>query len=95
MMFENFVDWNILATYAGAVLMTALVTQCVKNAPKIKAIPTQLVSYVVALIVLLASTYFTAGLTVESAALILFNALIVSVAANGTYEGAVKIIGEP
>lgn len=91
MMFENFVDWTILASYGGSVIATGLLTQLVKNSGKLKDIPTRWVSYVIALVVLLLATHFTAGLTVSSAVLTLFNAAIVSLAANGGYDA----IGEP
>ncbi|MBR5873942.1 MAG: hypothetical protein IKY90_04305 [Oscillospiraceae bacterium] len=91
MMFENFVDWTILGSYGGSIIATGLLTQLVKNSGKLKDIPTRWVSYVIAFIVLLLASFFTGSLTVSNAVLTLFNAAIVSLAANGGYDA----IGEP
>lgn len=91
----EFITWALLATYAGAVAMTALVVQFTKNAvDKLLHIPTQLYSYIVALAVLYAAYFFTGQLTISSAVLLLFNGVIVAVASNGAYEGVSRIKGE-
>ena len=88
----EFITWDIMATYAGAVAATALIVQFAKNTVDgIIKMPTQLFSYIVALVVLYASYYFTEKLDASSAAMILFNGMIVSLAANGGYEAALKI----
>ncbi|MBR5873478.1 MAG: hypothetical protein IKY90_01955 [Oscillospiraceae bacterium] len=91
MMFENFVDWTILGSYGGSIIATGLLTQLVKNSGKLKDIPTRWVSYGIAFVVLLLASFFTGSLTVSNAVLTLFNAAIVSLAANGGYDA----IGEP
>ena len=80
----EFFDWAMLATYAGALAATALLTQWLKGV--FQNIPTQIVSYGIALVVLLAATFFTGALTVESGALCIINAAVVSLASNGAYE---------
>ena len=80
----EFFDWGMLATYAGALTATALVTQFIKG--WFPNVATQVVSYVVALVVLLAASFFTGAFTAESAALCVINAAVVSLASNGTYE---------
>lgn len=90
--FENFVTWEVLATFAGAVTMTALLTQALKDIKPLANIPTRFVSYVIALITLLVATYFTVGLTVSSAVLLLFNAFIVATSASGVFDGIVDFI---
>lgn len=87
---QEFFTWTMLATYAGAVLGTTLVTQLLKGAGFIKRIPTQLFSYLVAVVLLLAATGFTGSLTVESGALCLINAVVVSLASNGAFEAIPK-----
>ncbi|MEG2372650.1 MAG: hypothetical protein RSB36_07710, partial [Hydrogenoanaerobacterium sp.] len=60
----EFTTWAILATYAGAVAMTALIVQLTKKGlDKIFKIPTQLYSYIVALAVLYTASFFTGQLT--------------------------------
>ena len=48
----EFVTWEMLATYAGALAMVLIVTQFTKNLSFIAKIPTQVWSYIVALLVL-------------------------------------------
>lgn len=83
---QDFFTWTMLGTYAGAVLATTLITQLVKGISFIERIPTQIFSYFVALVVLLAATFFTGSWTVPDAVLCLLNAVIVSLASNGSFE---------
>ena len=87
---NEFTTWANLATYGGSLAMVLVLTQLTKEIAK--KIPTQLWSYILSFGVLLTATYFTGALTVESGVLLMFNAAIVSLAANGGYE-AVKRIG--
>lgn len=50
------------------------------------ALPTQLLSYIIALIILILANLALGTLTLSSAGLSLFNAMIVSLAANGGYN---------
>jgi hypothetical protein len=79
---NDFFTWTMLATYAGATLGTTLLTQLLKNIP----IPTRVLSYVAALVILLVANFFTGGLTVESGILCLINAGVVSLASNGAFD---------
>ncbi len=79
--------WEQLATIAGATLATLLVVQLLKlPIDKVWKIPTRLVAYVIALIIMILATHFTAGLTWENAILAAVNAVIVALAAMGSYE---------
>ena len=79
--------WEQLATIAGATLATLLVVQLLKlPIDKIWKIPTRIVAYVIALIIMLLSTHFTTGLTWNNAILAAVNAVIVALAAMGSYE---------
>ena len=82
----EFFTWEKLGTYAGAAVLVALVTQLTKGLPYISKIPTQVWSYILAVIVLIASQVFTGGLSGSSAALALANGVLVSLAANGGYS---------
>ncbi len=88
---QDFFTWAALLTYAGAVLATTLVTQLLKGVGFIDKIPTRLFAYIVALIILIAATYFTGALTVEAAALCLVNAVVVALAASGAFDTIKKI----
>ena len=58
---QDFFTWAMLATYAGAVLATTLITQLLKGVGFIDRMPTRIFSYIVALAVLLVATFFTGG----------------------------------
>lgn len=89
----EFVTWEVLGTYAGAIAMVGVITQLTKNIKYISVIPTQIWSYILALVVLYTANFFMDQLTVSNAVLILFNAVIVSLGANGGYEGITRLIG--
>lgn len=83
---NEFFTWTMLATYAGATLATTLITQLIKGIGFIDRIPTRLVAYAIALIVLVVATVFTGEVTVSSIALCVVNAVVVALAANGGYD---------
>lgn len=87
----EFVTWELLGTYAGAMAMVGVVTQLTKNIGFISKIPTQLWSYILALVVMYAANFFLGQLTASNAVLILFNSVIVSLGANGGYDGVSRI----
>ena len=87
---NEFFTWTTLATYAGATLATSLITQLIKGVGFIDKIPTRITSYAIALVVLLAATFFTGGLTLEAGALCVINAVVVSLAANGAYDAVAR-----
>lgn len=90
---NEFFTWTILGTYAGCVLATSLITQLIKEWSFLKSIPTRLVSYVVALLVLLAANAISGTLDLPAAGLCVVNA-VVALAANGGYEAVAKVINQ-
>ena len=86
----EFVSWELLGTYAGAMAMVGLLTQLTKNVKFISAIPTQVWSYILSIVVMYCANYFLGQLNPSNAVLILFNAALVSLGANGGYEGIVR-----
>lgn len=89
-MTQEFFTWTMLATYAGAVMATTLITQLFKGVGFISKIPTQIFSYGVALVILLAATFFGGQWAWPDAALCLLNAVVVSLASNGAYEAMAR-----
>ena len=87
----EFFDWSMLGSYAGAVMAVGVITEITKDISFIKKIPTLAWSYVLALVVLLAAMMFGPGFTAEAAGLAVFNAAVVSLAANGGYEAIQRI----
>lgn len=83
---NEFFSWATLGTYAGAVLATTLITQLIKGIGFIDRIPTRIVAYVIALIVLLVTNAVAGTLDLATAGLSVVNAVIVALAANGGYD---------
>lgn len=80
-------SWEQLATIAGATLATLLIVQLLKlPLDKVWKIPTRIIAYVIALIIMIVATHFTIGLTWSNAGLAAINAVIVALAAMGGYE---------
>ncbi|GHU57250.1 hypothetical protein FACS1894132_14870 [Clostridia bacterium] len=83
---NEFINWTTLGTYGGALAMVILLTQFTKDLQFIKKIPTQIWSYILSFVVLIFAIAFTSGLTFNSVVQTLFNAVIVSIAANGGFN---------
>ena len=81
------VTWAQLATIGGAAMATMLIVQLLKlPIDKVWKIPTRIIVFVIAAIILTLATYFTQGLTWNTAILTLINAVIVALTAMGGYE---------
>ena len=87
----EFFDWNMLGTYAGAAMAVGVITEIIKDIPGIKKIPTQLMSYILAFIVLICAMFFSGGFTAQGAGLAVFNAALVSLGANGGYAAIQRV----
>ena len=94
---NEFVSWAYLATMGGAVAATTLIVQFLKvPIDKIWKIPTRFVVYFIALIIMLVAEYITQrGLILDQTALIAVNAILVTMAAMGTYEATFKRLEAP
>lgn len=81
------VTWAQLATIGGASMATMLIVQILKlPLDKVWKIPTRIIVFVIAFIVLSLATYFTTGLDASTALLTVINAVIVALTAMGGYE---------
>lgn len=79
--------WTYLASIAGATAATLLIVQFLKvPLDKVWKIPTRVVVYIIALIIMLVATALTSGLTANNALLAIVNAFVVALAAYGSYE---------
>lgn len=87
----EFFDWNMLGSYAGAALAVGVLTQLTKGAPLVRRLPTQLWSYLLALVTLLLAMVFGPGFTAQGAILAVFNAALVSLSANGGYAAVNRV----
>ena len=87
---DSFFDWGMLGTFAGAAAATGIVTQAVKGI--FQKIPTQLVSYVIAVVILGLATAATGGAFDWTGwALVPLNAVVVSLSANGGFEAIKRV----
>ena len=81
------VSWDQLATIAGAAMATMLIVQLLKlPLDKVWKIPTRIIVFLIAAVVMLLATYFTKGLSANTALLTLMNAVIAALTAMGGYE---------
>ena len=87
--------WAQLATVAGATAAVLLIVQLLKlPLDKVWKVPTRIVVYAISLIILLLATAFTEGLTLQTAILTAVNAVIVALAAMGSYEVTFRKLDE-
>ena len=85
--------WEQLATIAGAATATLLIVQLLKlPLDKVWKIPTRIIVFIIASIVMLLATYFTQGLSWNTALLTILNAVIAALTAMGAYELTFKKI---
>ena len=90
---DTFFTWDYLLSFAGCVAATGLLTQMVK--PITQKIPTQIVSYVFAVIIMIVGQFATGQLTSwDVAVLDAVNAIAVSLAANGGFDAVKRIFGK-
>ena len=78
-------SWAALATVAGCAAATLLIVQFTKSLIP-DAVPTRVYVYFWALAIMLAATYFTAGLSADSAILVILNSFVAATSALGAYD---------
>jgi|WetSurMetagenome_2_1015567.scaffolds.fasta_scaffold09980_7 predicted PurR-regulated permease PerM len=88
----SFFTWSTLLTVSGAAAATAYIVQFLKNFSAIKKVNSQLVAFIVALVVMSAAMYFNGTLTADSIAMLPISAIIVCFAANGAYDSVAKSV---
>lgn len=87
---EEFVTWTTLGTYAGCAMMVTLITQFIKQLKFMENVNSQLISYVVAVLLLLGSLCFSHSgeiVNPETVILCFVNAVTVALGSNGIYDG--------
>ena len=87
---NDFTTWETLATFAGCAAVTGLLTQFTKGL--FKRLPTQWLSYIIAVVVMGLATVFTSGFSWPVLALIPINAVIVSMSANGGFQALKRAV---
>lgn len=85
---NEFFAWSTLVTFTGCAAATGIITQFLKNT--FQRLPTQWLSYFIAVVILYAATYFTGGMTFSAAAAIPLNAVLVALSSNGAYSAVIR-----
>ncbi len=84
---HSFLSWENLKTFTGCVAIVGLTVQFTKDwLDKYIKIPTQLYTYIVSLLILVATDIFLGPWTAENFALDILDAIIVTLSANGAYH---------
>lgn len=91
---QEFFTWNSLLTSSGATVATSVVTQLIKEAPLLKKIPTRLLSFGIALCILMLALIFDKSLSLGTAAISVINAAVVALAANGMFDARIERNGQ-
>lgn len=78
--------WTTLGTVSGLVSITVFITQKIKKYKIVQKIGTQVASYIIALITMECVNIFTGQATLSNIVLCVFNAFLISLAANGLYD---------
>lgn len=91
MMVEELMTWDKLATFSGLVMTTSVITSFLKEI--FKRVPTQIVSWAIAFILLALANVVTAGALMpwHGWILALVNSISISLAANGLFSAASRI----
>ena len=89
---DSFVTWDSLLTFGGCVAGTILVTEFIKKLFGEK-VPAQLVSFLIAAVILLVGHLATGTFVWKEALLYLINAAAVSLSANGGFDAIKKAFG--
>lgn len=89
---DSFVTWESLLTFGGCVAGTILVTEFVKKLFG-ERVPAQLVSFLIAGVILFVGHLATGTFVWKEALLYLINAAAVSLSANGGFDAIKKALG--
>ena len=88
-MTDTYFTWSSIGTLAGCTAATTLITQFLKSV--FSKLPTQILSYIIALILMLGATVITFGYDWQAILIAPVNAVIVSFASNGSFDAAKRI----
>lgn len=87
MSMSSFLTWDSLTTFTGCVAIVGVTVQFTKTlVDKYVKMPTQLYTYLVALLILIATDCVVGPRTFENFVLDVLDAILVSLSANGAYH---------
>lgn len=80
---EQFITWDVLTTYASFVTIVFMVVEFTKELPIIKKIPTKYWSFVVCVILLVATNLVLGTFSAQDILLYVLSSISISLGANG------------
>ena len=80
---NNFLTWEILLTFSGLVGAVYMVVEFTKEIPIIKKIPTKYWSWIITLILLIATNLVLGSFSYKNIILYMLNAIVISLSSNG------------
>lgn len=78
--------WTSIATLGGATTAVELLTELFKDISFLKKLPTRLLSFIIAAVVMTAAFVFTEPFSLSGLFLTIFNSAFISLSANGVYD---------
>ena len=87
---DSFFNSEMLLTYSGATLAVTLITQFLKGVKRLDRIPTRVISYALALIIMLGAGFAHGFSCWQEALLVPVNAVVVALAANGSFDALAR-----
>jgi len=90
-MMDNFFTWEMLATFAGCMAGTMVMTEFTKKI--IKTLPAQFISFVYAMVILVVGQLVAKTFTWNDILLDLVNAAMISLSANGGFDAVKGLFG--
>lgn len=81
---NEFLTWEVLGSYAGAIAFTTIFVQFTKSwIDKLIKIPTTLYTYIIALIIIMCADLFVGDISLSNTVLNIFNAVLVAIVSSG------------
>lgn len=80
---DSFLTWEVLLTFSGLVGAVYMVVEFTKEIPLIKKIPTKYWSWIIALILLVATNLVLKSFEYKDIVLYILNAIVISLSSNG------------
>jgi hypothetical protein len=88
---NGFVSWDMLSNYVSFVIIVFSIVQIIKELPKIKNVPTRLVSIIVAFTLQILMNIQASTFKGFDIVLYLISSILISLTANGLADGSIKI----
>lgn len=91
MTINGFITWEILRDYTTFVAIVFMITQVIKELPKIKVVPTQFLSIIISFVLIIFVNIQAGKFDFLDIVIYLISALFISFTANGAYNGTIKL----